>query len=194
MKKIMSIIAVSVIAATSLMACDKKASTEASVSNQNTTSKVLVAYFSATGTTKAVAEKVANATGAELFEIKPTEAYSAADLDWTDKTSRCCRENDNPKSRPSFKKYKESLDGYDLIFLGFPNWWNGAPRIINTFMDTYQLKGKRVVMFMTSGGSGIANSEKVFKNAYPDVKWETGKLLNGMSEKGIGDWAKGYLK
>ncbi len=194
MKRIMSLIAITAAAVTSLMACGKKASTEAAVSNQEAALKVLVAYFSATGTTKAAADKVANATGAELFEIKPTEAYSAADLDWTVKTSRCCRENDNPQSRPTFEKSKESLDGYDLIFLGFPNWWNGAPRIINTFMDTYQLKGKRVVMFMTSGGSGIENSEKVFKKAYPDVKWEAGKLLNGMSEKGISDWAKGYLK
>ena len=194
MKRILSLIAITAAAVTSLMACGKKASTEAAVSNQEAAPKVLVAYFSATGTTKAAAEKVANATGAELFEIKPTEAYSTADLDWTVKTSRCCRENDNPQSRPAFEKSKESLDGYDLIFLGFPNWWNGAPRIINTFMDTYQLKGKRVVMFMTSGGSGIENSEKVFKKAYPDVKWEAGKLLNGMSETEIGDWAKGYLK
>ena len=138
--------------------------------------------------------KVAKATSAELFEIKPTEAYSDADLDWTDSTSRCCRENDNPSSRPAFEKNKESLNDYDLIFLGFPNWWNGAPRIINTFMDAYQLKDKRVVMFMTSGGSGIENSEKVFKEAYPEVKWEAGKLLNGMSEKEIGNWAKSYLK
>ena len=194
MKRIMSLIAITAAAVTSLMACGKKASTEAAVSNQEAAPKVLVAYFSATGTTKAAAEKVANATEAELFEIKPTEAYSAADLDWTVKTSPCCRENDNPQSRPTFEKSKESLDGYDLIFLGFPNWWNGAPRIINTFMDTYQLKGKRVVMFMTSGGSGIENSEKVFKKAYPDVKWEAGKLLNGMYENAIGDWAKGYLK
>ncbi len=194
MKRILSIIAVSAAAACTLMACGKKASTETAVPNQAAASKVLVAYFSASGTTKAAAEKVANATGAEIFEIKPTEAYSAADLDWTDNTSRCCRENDNPKSRPAFEKSKESLDGYDLIFLGFPNWWNGAPRIINTFMDTYQLKGKRVVMFMTSGGSGIENAERVFKKAYPDVKWEAGKLLNDMSEKEIGDWAKKYLK
>ncbi len=190
----MSIIAVSAAAVTSLMACGNRASSKATTSNQNAAPKVLVAYFSATGTTKAAAEKIANATGGEIFEIKPTEAYSAADLDWTEPTSRCCRENNDPKSRPSFEKSKESLDDYDLIFLGFPNWWNGAPRIINTFMDTYQLKGKRVVMFMTSGGSGIKNSEKVFKETYPDVKWEAGKLLNGLSKKEISDWAKGYLK
>ncbi len=196
MKRIMSLIAVSAAAVCTLMACGKKASTsEATVSNQHAAApKVLVAYFSATGTTKTAAEKVAKATNAEIFEIKPTEAYSAADLDWTEMSSRCCRENDNPKSRPAFEKSKESLDGYDLIFLGFPNWWNGAPRIINTFMDAYQLKGKRVVMFMTSGGSGIENSERIFKKAYPDVKWEAGKLLNGMSEEEIGDWAKSVLQ
>ncbi len=195
MKRIVTLIAVSAATVSTLMACGNKTSTsEAAVSNQKAAPKVLVAYFSATGTTKAAAEKVANATGGELFEIKPTEAYSSADLDWTEKTSRCCRENDNPQARPAFEKSKESLDGYDLVFLGFPNWWNGAPRIINTFMDTYQLKGKRVVMFMTSGGSGIKNSERVFKKAYPDVKWEAGKLLNGMAEKEIGNWAKGYLK
>ena len=193
MKRILSLIAVVAAAATTLMACGKKAFASEATTAESAP-KVLVAYFSATGTTKAAAEKVAKATDAELFEIKPTETYSAADLDWTEKTSRCCRENDDSKSRPTFEKSKESLNGYDLIFLGFPNWWNGAPRIINTFMDTYQLKGKRVVMFMTSGGSGIENAEKVFKEAYPEVKWEAGKLLNGMSEKEIGDWAKGYLK
>ncbi len=192
MKRLLSIIAIVTAAATTLMAAGKKTSTEAPSATSK--KKVLVAYFSATGTTKAAAAKVAKATGAELFEIKPVKAYSAADLDWTVKTSRCCRENDNPKSRPAFKKSKASLDGYDLIFLGFPNWWNGAPRIINTFMDTYQLKGKCVVMFMTSGGSGIENAEKVFKAAYPKVKWQKGKLLNGMSEKKISEWAKGYLK
>ena len=194
MKRILSLIAVIAATATTLTACGKKASNEASTASTGKPAKVLVAYFSATGTTKAVAGKVAKATSAELFEIKPTEAYSDADLDWTDSTSRCCRENDNPSSRPAFEKNKESLNDYDLIFLGFPNWWNGAPRIINTFMDAYQLKDKRVVMFMTSGGSGIENSEKVFKEAYPEVKWEAGKLLNGMSEKEIGNWAKGYLK
>ncbi len=194
MKRIMSIIAISAATATTLMAGGKKTSAEVDASRQNAVPKVLVAYFSATGTTKAAAERIAGATGADLFEIKPAEAYSAADLDWTEPTSRCCRENDDPKSRPDFEKSKESLDGYDLIFLGFPNWWNGAPRIINTFMDTYQLKGKRVVMFMTSGGSGIRNSERVFKEAYPEVKWEAGKLLNGMSSKEIAAWAKEYIK
>jgi flavodoxin len=190
MKRILSLIAVAAVSAMTISACGQNASRRAAKESP----KVLVAYFSATGTTKAAAEKIAKATGAELLEIKPVEAYSDADLDWTDPASRCCRENDDPKSRPAFKKSKESLDGYDLIFLGFPNWWNGAPRIINSFMDAYQLKGQRTVMFMTSGGSGIRNAEKVFREAYPDVKWEDGKLLNSMSSQAIGDWAKGYLK
>ncbi len=195
MKRIMTIFAALAAAVCALTDCGKKTSTaESATPNQEATPKVLVAYFSATGITKAAAEKVANATGADLYEIKPTEPYTAVDLNWTNKTSRCCRENDNPKSRPTFEKSKESLEDYDLIFLGFPNWWNGAPRIINTFVETYQLKGQRVVMFMTSGGSGIENAESVFKKAYPDVKWEAGKLLNGMSEAEISDWAKGYLK
>ena len=187
-----SLIAIVAAAAYTLVACDTKA-TAATAAKENAP-KVLVAYFSATGTTKAAAEKVAKATNAELFEIEPTKPYTAADLDWTQKYSRCSRENNDPTSRPGFKIAKESLKDYDLIFLGFPNWWNGAPRIINTFMDVYKLKGKRVVMFMTSGGSGIGNAEKVFKKAYPDVKWEAGRLLNDMSEKEIGNWAKGYLK
>ncbi len=193
MKQLFPLIALAATAVAALIACGRRTST-AGAAVAEPAPKVLVAYFSATGTTKAAAEKVAGATGAELFEIKPAEAYTAADLDWTEKTSRCCRENDDPSSRPAFGKSWESLDGYDLIFLGFPNWWNGAPRIINTFMDTYQLKGKRVVMFMTSGGSGIENSEKVFKAAYPEVNWEAGRLLNGLSEQEIGAWAKGYLK
>ena len=194
MKKFMSILTIAAAAATSLTACGKKAPTESENSAQNAAPKVFVAYFSATGTTKAAAETVAKATDGELYEIKPADAYSPADLDWTDKGSRCCRENADPSSRPAFVKSKESLGGYDLIFLGFPNWWNGAPRIVNTFMDTYQLKGMRVVLFMTSGGSGIENTEKTFKAAYPDVKWEKGKLLNSMSEEEIGSWAKGFLQ
>ncbi len=190
----MSLVTIAAAAAASLTACGKKSSQDGAASEDGGAPKVLVAYFSATGTTRAAAEKVAKATGGEVYEIKPVDAYSQADLDWTDKSSRCCRENADSSARPAFVKSKESLDGYDLVFLGFPNWWNGAPRIVNTFMDTYTLAGKRVVLFMTSGGSGIENTEKVFGTAYPDVKWEKGRLLNSLSEKEIGDWAKEFLE
>ncbi len=152
--------------------------------------KVLVAYFSATGTTERVAKMIAKATEGELYEIQPKEEYSSADLDWTDKSSRCCRENDNPKSRPAIVMNKKSLDEYDVIYLGYPNWWNGAPRIINTFIEAYGLKGKTVIPFMTSGGSRIENSEKLLKAEYPDVNWQKGKLLNGASQKDVDNWVK----
>ena len=169
-----------------MTACAKK-----NVSESKDGQKVLVAYFSATGTTERVARMVAAATGGELYKIQPTEEYSAADLDWTVKTSRCSRENDNPKSRPAIVMGKNSLDEYDVIYLGYPNWWNGAPRIINSFVEAYNLKGKKVVPFMTSGGSQIENSERLLKEEYPDVDWQKGKLLNGVSQKDVNSWVKG---
>lgn len=150
--------------------------------------KVLVAYFSATGTTENVAKMIASATKGELYKIKPEKEYSAEDLDWTVKTSRCSRENDNPKSRPAIVKDKKNLDAYSVVYLGFPNWWNMAPRIINTFVEAYGLKGKTVILFMTSGGSGIENSVKILRKDYPDVKWQDGKLLNGVTQKEVNAW------
>lgn len=152
--------------------------------------KVLVAYFSATGTTERVAKMIASATGGELMKIQPEQEYSDADLDWTEPTSRCCRENDNPASRPAIVKTKASIDDYDVVYLGFPNWWNMAPRIINTFVEAYGLKGKTVIPFSTSGGSGIENSVKQLRKAYPDVNWQDGRMLNGVSENDIKDWVK----
>ena len=156
--------------------------------------KVLVAYFSATGTTEEVAKMIAQATEGELYKIQPEKEYSAADLDWTVKTSRYCKENDNPKSRPAFKKSQENLDAYDVIYLGYPNWWNGAPRIINTFVEAYGLKGKTVIPFMTSGGSQIENSERQLKADYPEVNWQKGKLLNDATQKDIDAWVNGNQK
>ena len=150
--------------------------------------KVLVVYFSATGTTENVAKMIASATKGELYKIKPEKEYSAEDLDWTVKTSRCSRENDNPKSRPTIVKDKKNLDAYSVVYLGFPNWWNMAPRIINTFVEAYGLKGKTVIPFMTSGGSGIENSVKILRKDYPDVKWQDGKLLNGVTQKEVNVW------
>lgn len=171
-----------------LTACAKK--NETMKKTEKTEKKVLVAYFSATGTTERVAKMIATATGGELYKIQPEKEYSAADLDWTVKTSRCCRENDNPKSRPAIVKSKASLDDYDVIYLGYPNWWNGAPRIINTFIEAYVLKGKTVIPFMTSGGSQIENSEQLLKQEYPEVNWQKGKLLNGATQKDVNAWVK----
>lgn len=168
-------------------ACAKKAEkTETTEAEQ----KVLVAYFSATGTTERVAEMIASAAGGELMKIQPEQEYSEADLDWREPTSRCCRENDNPASRPAIVKTKASLDDYDVVYLGFPNWWNMAPRIINTFVETYGLKGKTVIPFSTSGGSGIENSVEQLRKAYPDVDWQDGRMLNGVSESEIKAWVE----
>ena len=156
--------------------------------------KILVAYFSATGTTEAAARKIAQATGGELYRIRPAKAYTSGDLDWNRPTSRCCRENANPSARPAIVKDKKSLSAYTVIFLGFPNWWNGAPRIINTFIETYGLKGMTVIPFMTSGGSGIENSERLLKKAYPGVNWKKGRLLNGATQKEVSQWASTALQ
>lgn len=173
---------------TTLTACASKK--QNNNMEQDANKKTLVAYFSATGTTKTVAKMIATATRGELYQIKPQAEYSSADLDWTNKSSRCCRENDDPKSRPAIVKDKANLDAYDTIYLGFPNWWNGAPRIINTFIETYGLKGKTVYLFMTSGGSGIENSEKTLKKLYPEVNWKKGRLLNGSTQEDVNEWVK----
>lgn len=139
--------------------------------------KTVVAYFSATGTTKAVAEKLAKENKADLYRIEPKDVYTEADLDWRDKQSRSSLEMKDKKSRPELKKSK-SLAAYDVIYIGYPIWWNLAPRVINTFIEQASLEGKTVIPFATSGGSTIDNSVKVLKSTYPAVKWQDGLLLN----------------
>jgi len=150
--------------------------------------KTLVAYFSATGTTERVAEMIASATGGKLFEIAAAEPYTSADLDWNDRSSRSSIEMNDGSSRPAIRGGFENVSEYDVIYLGFPIWWNLAPRIINTFLETYGLDGKTVIPFATSGGSGINNSVNELKKAYPSVNWQSGKLLNRATETGIREW------
>ncbi len=144
--------------------------------------KTLVAYFSATGTTEAVAKDLAEVAGATLYEIKPEVKYTAADLDWRDKQSRSSVEMADKSSRPAIVKDLKDADSYDVIYIGFPVWWYTAPTIINTFIDTYGFKGKTVILFATSGGSGIAGADKQFHEQYPDINWKEGKLLNDASK------------
>lgn len=186
MKKMMYVATVAIALVVAATACAKKKQTENM--NKVRNEKVLVAYYSATGTTEGVAKMIATATGGELYAIKPKAPYTAADLDWTVKTSRSTIENENEQARPAIVKDKANLDAYEVIYLGFPNWWNKAPKVIYTFIDTYGLRGKRVIPFMTSGGSGIENSVKILSKLYPDVKWQPGKLLNGATQKEIGRW------
>lgn len=156
----------------------------------NMESKKLVVYFSATGTTERVAKMIAKAADAELYPITPKEKYSSEDLDWRVKTSRSSMENSNPKSRPEIIKSKENLNDYNVIYLGFPNWWNIAPRIVNTFIESYNLEGKTVIPFSTSGGSGISNSVKMLKADYPKINWTEGKMLNNVSQDIVNEWVK----
>lgn len=152
--------------------------------------KVLVAYFSATGTTKAVAEQIALATGGELLEIAPAQPYTAADLNWRDKQSRSTIEMKDESARPAIKKAKANLDGYETVYVGFPVWWYVAPRIINTFLEAYDFTGKAIIPFATSGGSGIAGCTKALRATYPNLKIEDGKLLNYPSYDEIEEWVK----
>lgn len=152
---------------------------------------VLVAYFSATGTTESIARKIAAATGGDLLAIKPEKEYSHADLDWTDNSSRSSRESADPNSRPSILPVDKEVSSYSVIFLGYPIWWDEAPRVINTFIETYGLDGKKVIPFATSGGSGITNSVNILRKSYPSIEWQTGKLLNRTSASAIENWVKG---
>ena len=162
--------------------------------SQNSNMKTLVAYFSATGTTEAVAKDLAEVTGATLYEIKPEVKYTADDLDWTVKTSRSSVEMQDKSSRPAIIQDLKDADSYDVIFIGFPVWWYTAPTIINTFIEAYGFEGKTVIFFATSGGSNLDKANADFKAAYPDINWKAGKTLNGESKEGIKAWAEGLLK
>ena len=156
--------------------------------NKVQNSKTLVAYFSATGTTARAAEKVAKITGGELYAITPAQAYTPADLDWNNSQSRSSVEMNDPKSRPALQGKKENIADYDVIFIGYPIWWNLAPRIINTFIEGHDLKGKTVIPFATSGSSAITGSAAALKKSYPALNWKEGRLLNRADEKSMRAW------
>lgn len=155
---------------------------------ETTDSKTLVAYFSATGTTEAIAKTLAGVTGGTLYEIKPEVKYTAEDLDWTVKTSRSTLEMQDKTSRPAIVKDLADASKYETIYLGFPVWWYTAPTIINTFLEAYDFSGKTVIFFATSGGSTIDKANEEFKAAYPKINWKAGQTLNGASEEDIKTW------
>ena len=186
MNKILPVITAIALSGMAFTACgqnnNKKSSTEM---------KTLVAYFSATGTTEAVAKDLAEVCGASLYEIKPEVKYTSADLDWTAKTSRSSVEMQDRSSRPAIVKDLEEADTYDVIYIGFPVWWYTAPTIINTFIEAYGFKGKTVIFFATSGGSSIDKANSEFKAQYPEIHWKAGKTLNHESKAEIKAWAEG---
>lgn len=194
MKKILMMMAA--VLALTLAACGNKAAKNQSAETKGNAdsaknSKVLVAYFSASGVTAGVAKQLAEVTGGELHQIQPEQPYTDADLDWRDKQSRSTLEMQDKTSRPAIINKLDSISQYDIIFVGFPIWWGTAPTIVNTFMESYDFSGKTVVLFATSGGSGIEQADKDFSEAYPNVNWKEGKLLNSPSRQDLEEWVKG---
>ena len=152
--------------------------------------KKLVAYFSATGTTKDLAEKLAKVVGADIFEIKPTKPYTEKDLDWMDKNSRSSVEMKNLDYRPEIKEKLTNMADYDVIYVGFPIWWYIAPTIINTFLESYDLSGKTIVPFATSGGSGMGKTNDVLSRSCNGELIEGKRFLTSVSEKELKEWAE----
>ena len=140
--------------------------------------KILVAYFSAGGETARLAKTVAEVTGGELFEIQPTQRYTSADLDWRDKHSRSTVEMNDAKSRPAIASRVESMEQYDTVFVGFPIWWYQAPRIIETFLESYDLTGKRVIPFATSGGSDMGKTAEILRKSCAGASVDAGKRMS----------------
>lgn len=153
--------------------------------------KILVAYFSASGTTERTAKNLAETVGADLYEIRPAVPYTTADLDWMDKKSRSSVEMSNRSGRPALADTDADIADYDTIFVGFPIWWYVAPTIINTFLESYDFSGKTIVPFATSGGSGMGRTNEELEKSCPGAKLMPGKLLNGVSKEEMKAWAEG---
>ena len=147
---------------------------------------ILVAYFSASGVTERAAKEIAAATGGDLYEIAPAVPYTERDLDWTDKKSRSTVEMQDDANRPAIKGAAADIGKYDTVFIGFPVWWYVEPRIVDTFLESYDFSGKTLIPFATSGGSGIAGAEERMKELCPKAAWKKGKLVNS----GAAAWAK----
>ncbi len=154
--------------------------------------KVLVAYFSATNTTEGVAEHIANGLDADLYEIVPEEPYTDADLNYNDNNSRSTIEMNDPSARPAISGSVENMEQYDIVFIGYPIWWGEAPRIVSTFMESYDFSGKTIVPFCTSGGSGVGSSASNLEQLTSGATWLDGRRLNGSdSQDTVMEWVNG---
>lgn len=157
--------------------------------------KALVAYFSATGVTKRIAEMLAESIGAKSFEIVPKEFYTNADLDWTNDNSRSSLEMKDRDCRPKIESRVRDMDKYDVVFVGFPIWWYREPSIIDTFIESHNFDNKVIVPFATSGGSGMGQSHINIQKLAPNAKVENGKLFDaGITPDKLEKWAKKYLE
>ena len=168
---------------------ETKATDAADATEASSNSKTLVVFFSATGTTKGVAQMIADATGADTYEILAAQTYTEADLNWNDKNSRTTTEQNDKSVRPEIGSEKLSLDGYSTIYIGYPIWWGEEPRIMDTFAQSYDFTGKTMIPFCTSGGSGIGSSGKNLAEIAGTGNWLEGDRLSADSD--IAAWIKG---
>lgn len=160
--------------------------------NEMEGTKILVAYFSATNTTEGVAEQIADSLSADLYEIVPEEPYTDADLDYNDDNSRSTIEMNDSSSRPAISGSVENMEQYSVVFIGYPIWWGEAPRIVSTFMESYDFDGKTIVPFCTSGGSGVGSSATNLETLTDGATWLPGTRLNGgSSREAIVEWVNG---
>lgn len=167
---------------------DAAGQTEAEQSGQNDSAKTAVVFFSATGTTAEAANLIAEQTDADLFEIVPQETYTSEDLNYTDDNCRANREMDNAAARPAIENDLSKVAEYEVIYLGYPIWHGTAPRIIQTFLENYDLSNATIYTFCTSGGSGIEQSIQDLKGSYPDINIADGKRLNDATAADIREW------
>ena len=155
---------------------------------------ILVAVFSASGVTKRVGETIAKISGGDFYEITPEERYTSDDLNWMNKKSRSSVEMNDPAARPKITGMVENMDAYDTVIVGFPIWWGIAPRIIETFLESYDFSGKTIIPFCTSGGSGVGKSDiELHKNVSGDVNLKKGAQINRPDERKIQNWLKEVL-
>lgn len=155
-------------------------------------SRKLVAYFSASGVTAKVAEALSEAIGADLYEIEPEVPYTKADLNWMDKKSRSTLEMNDPASRPAIAGKRDNMDDYDTVFVGFPIWWYVAPTIVNTFLESYNMTGKTIIPFATSGGSGMGKTNERLALSCPGAKLLEGKVFkHNTGHKELASWVEG---
>ena len=168
--------------------CAANAQNNNNIDMSNNSKKTLVAFFSATGTTMEAATKLAKVTGVDLHEIVPEVRYTPADLNWRDKSSRSSIEMADKSSRPAIANKVENMGQYDTVFVGYPIWWYIAPTIINTFLEQYDLSGKTIIPFFTSGGSGAGETMKYLKPSAPGANWVEPKNLNYMDEAEMKSW------
>ncbi len=171
----------------SCVACVDGNKNNTDMQNDNST-KVLVAYFSASGVTEGVAKQIAEVTGGDLYKIQPEQPYTDADLDWRDSTSRSSVEMKDLSSRPAIVGKVDNIAQYDTVYVGFPIWWYTAPTIINTFIEANDFQGKVMVPFATSGGSTIDKAAADMARTYPDLNWQPGRLLNRANQDTIRAW------